>query len=108
MTEEPEEVLEQDRVAAPFRDEEACAKWRSNSSMVTPPASTGTTRISRKAVTSQVQQNIGMSIRPMPGARMLNRVTMMLIEASTEEMPSRWMAKIRKSIDMPTCSESGG
>ena len=83
-------------------------KWRSNSSMVTPPASTGTTRISRKAVTSQVQTKIGISISFMPGARMLKMVTMMLMEASTEEMPRRWMAKIRKSMDMPTWMDSGG
>ncbi len=39
---------------------------------------------------------------------MLKMVTMMLIDASTEEMPSRWMAKIRKSMDMPTWIDSGG
>ena len=57
---------------------------------------------------SQVHTNSGIFIRVMPGARMLSRVTMMLIEASTEEMPSRWMAKIRKSMDIPTCTDSGG
>ena len=68
----------------------------------------GTTRISRNAVTNQAQQKIGILNIVMPGARMFRMVTMMLIEASTDEMPSRWMAKIRKSIDMPTCTDSGG
>jgi hypothetical protein len=46
-------------------------KWRSVSSMVTPPASTGRVMISSTAVTSQPQQKRGIFISVMPGARML-------------------------------------
>ena len=54
---------------------------------MTAPARTGITMISRNAVISQVQTNMGIFIRVMPGALMLKMVTMMLIAPSTEEIP---------------------
>ena len=75
--------------------------------MVTAPASTGMVAISRKAVISQPQANSGSFIMVMPGARMLKMVTMMLMEPMTEEIPSRWMAKMAKSTPMPPCTDSG-
>src|ERR1700682_449687 len=60
-------------------------KWRSNSTIVTAPASTGMTAISRNAVMSQVHANIGNFISVMPGARMLSTVTMILIAPMIEE-----------------------
>ncbi len=75
--------------------------------MVTAPASTGIVAISRKAVISQPQANSGIFISVMPGARMLKMVTMTLIEPITEEIPSRWTAKIAKSTPMPPCTDSG-
>ena len=62
--------------------------------MVTAPASTGITAISRNAVISQVQQNIGIFSKSTPGARMLRMVAMMLIAPMIELMPIMWMAKI--------------
>ena len=56
---------------------------------------------------SQVQQNIGIFISVIPGARMLRIVVMMLIDPMIELMPSRWIAKIVKSIPMPCCTVSG-
>ena len=78
------------------------------SSMVTPPASTGMTAISRKAVISQVQTNSGIFIRVMPGARMLRMVVITLIAPMIEDMPIRWMAKITNGRASPVCSVSGG
>ena len=67
--------------------------------MVTAPASTGMTAISRKAVISQVQTNSGIFISVMPGARMLRIVTMMLIAPMIEETPIRCTAKIEESVN---------
>ena len=57
--------------------------------MVTAPASTGMTAISRYAVISQDQQNSGIFSRFMPGARMFMMVTMTLIAPMIEEAPIR-------------------
>src|SRR3954468_10876969 len=83
-------------------------KWRSVSSMVTAPASTGITAISRYAVISQVQQNSGSFISVIPGARRLRMVVMMLIEPMIDDAPMMWMAKIVMSMPMPFWMESGG
>src|SRR3990172_10993944 len=76
--------------------------------MVTPPASTGMMSISRNAVTSQAQQNMGILNMSMPGARSFKMVTMMLIEARMEEIPRICTVKMRKSMAIPTSTESGG
>ena len=55
--------------------------------MVTTPASTGITAISRKAVISQVQTNSGIFIRVMPGARKLRMVAITLMAPMIELMP---------------------
>ena len=60
-------------------------KWRSVSSIVTDPASTGMTAISRYAVINQVQTNSGIFISVMPGARMLRMVVMMLIDPMIDD-----------------------
>ncbi len=83
-------------------------KWRSKSSIVMAPASTGITAISRYAVMSHVQTNIGIFMSVMPGARMLRIVVMMLIEPMIDEAPSMWIARIVMSIDMPCWIDSGG
>ncbi len=67
------------------------------SSIVTAPASTGITAISRNAVISQAQQKIGIFSRSMPGARMLSTVAMMLIAPMIELMPATWMANTLKA-----------
>jgi len=68
------------------------------SSMVTAPASTGITAISRNAVISQVQQKIGIFSRSMPGARMFNTVAMMLIAPMIELMPIMWIARMVNAV----------
>src|SRR5690606_22435432 len=78
------------------------------SSMVTAPASTGITAISRKAVISHDHTNTGIFSRSTPGARRLRMVAMMLIAPMMELMPIRWMAKIEKATLEPPCSDSGG
>ncbi|MNQ49512.1 hypothetical protein D3C85_634250 [compost metagenome] len=64
--------------------------------MVTQPASTGITAISRKAVISQVQTNSGIFIRVMPGARRLRMVATTLIAPIIELIPIRCTAKMKK------------
>ena len=56
---------------------------------------------------SQVQQNSGIFISVMPGARMFRIVTMMLIEPMIELAPRMCIAKMAASIDGPICSVSG-
>ena len=56
---------------------------------------------------SQVQQNSGIFISVMPGARMFRMVTMMLIEPMIELAPRMCIAKMPASIDGPICSVSG-
>ena len=56
---------------------------------------------------SQVQENIGIFISVMPGARMFRMVTMMLIEPMMEEAPRMCMAKMPASIEGPICRVSG-
>ena len=84
------------------------SKNLSVSSIVTAPASTGITAISRKAVMSQVQTKIGIFSRSTPGARMLRMVAMTLIAPMIELMPIRWIAKMVNAVLLPPCSDSGG
>ena len=51
--------------------------------------------------------NIGICIRPMPGARRLRMVVMMLIAPMIELMPRMWMAKMVMSMPMPIWVDSG-
>ena len=78
------------------------------SSIVTAPANTGITAISRYAVISQDHENSGILSSVMPGARMFMIVTMMLIAPMIEEAPIRWIAKIASGNASPVCSTSGG
>ena len=64
VTKEPEDVLEQRPGHHDQRAEERrVPKWRSVRVMVTAPSQHGMTAISRYAVISQVQQNIGICHR---------------------------------------------
>jgi hypothetical protein len=58
-------------------------------------------------VISQVQQNSGICMSFMPGARMFRIVTMMLIEPMIELAPMMCRAKIAMSMLGPICSVSG-
>ena len=57
---------------------------------------------------SQVQQNSGIFISVIPGARRLRIVVMMLIEPMIDDAPMMWTAKIVRSMPMPACTVSGG
>ena len=83
-------------------------KWRSVSSIVTAPASTGITAISRYAVISHVHTKSGIFIIVIPGARMFRMVVMMLIEPMIDDAPMMCTAKIVRSMPMPVCTDSGG
>ncbi len=69
--------------------------------------SAGNTAISRNEVISQLQTKSGSFIIVMPGARKLKMVTTILIEAISDEAPSRKIAKMAKSTPGPPCTESG-
>src|SRR5690606_7218284 len=56
---------------------------------------------------SQVQQNRGIFISVMPGARMFRMVTMMLIAPMMDEAPRMCTAKMAKSMPGPICSDRG-
>src|SRR2546430_8285855 len=75
--------------------------------MVTAPASTGITAISRYAVISQVHTNSGRRSSVRAGARMFMMVTMTLMAPRIEEAPIRWMEKISIGKEAPGCSTSG-
>ena len=75
---------------------------------MTAPASTGITARSRYAVMSHDQQNSGIFIIVMPGARRFRIVVMMLIDPMIDDAPMMWIAKIVRSIPMPACTVSGG
>src|SRR3546814_11018197 len=64
------------------------------SSIVTAPASTGITAISRNAVISQLQLNSGIFSRYMPGARMLSTVAMTLIAPLIEILQIMYTGKV--------------
>ena len=66
--------------------------------MVTAPAKTGITIISRNAVINQVQTNSGIFINVMPGVRKLKIVTMTLIAPSTYETPIMCTPRMKKSV----------
>ena len=53
------------------------------------PASTGSARTSRKAVTRTAQTKSGIRWSVMPGARMLKMVVMKLIAPRMEDAPAR-------------------
>ena len=56
---------------------------------------------------NHVQQNSGIFISVMPGARMLRMVTTMLIEPMIELAPRMCIAKMPASIEGPICSVKG-
>ena len=76
--------------------------------MVTAPASTGITAMSRKAVINHDHEKIGIFSRSMPGARILRMVAMMLIAPMIELMPIMWMARMTKAMLFPPCRDNGG
>ena len=71
----------------------------SNNIMVTAPASTGITAISKYAVINQVQTNIGIFISVMPGARIFRIVAMMLMLPMIDDAPMMCTAKIKNVTD---------
>ncbi len=79
--------------------------------MVSAPASTGSDRRSRNAVTSTDHGNSGMRNIVMPGARMLKIVAMKLIEPMIDDAPARCIDKMTKSAagpGVPTLLDIGG
>src|SRR5260363_6654 len=107
MPEKPENMLIQHRVPAARRVEKEVPKWRSNSSIVTAPASTGITASSRKAVTRPGHANNGLFLQLLPGARIFKMVTTILIAPIIDDAPMIWIAKISKSIPGPIWVDKG-
>ena len=61
---------------------------RSKNSSIRATVITGNASTSRMAVTSVIQVNRGILIRPIPGARIFKIVTMKLKDAASDAMPS--------------------
>ena len=76
-------------------------KLRSVSSIVIAPASTGSDKSSRNAVTRIDQTNSGILCSVMPGARMLKIVVMKLIAPMIDDAPAKCSEKIAMSIAGP-------
>ena len=76
-------------------------KWRSVSSMVMAPASTGSDSSSRNTVTRIDHTNSGILCRVMPGARMLKMVVMKLMAPRIEDAPAMCSEKIARSMAGP-------
>ena len=76
-------------------------KLRSVSSIVIAPASTGSDKSNRKAVTRIDHTKSGIRCSVIPGARMLKIVVMKLIAPMIDDAPARWIAKIAMSIEGP-------
>ena len=76
-------------------------------SMTSAAASTGVASSWSRAVTSIVQQKIGMRNIVIPGARMRNIVTRKLAAPIVEDMPSTTTARIHMSMPTPVCWASG-
>src|SRR5690625_3557666 len=76
--------------------------------MVTAPASTGSTPMSKKAVISQPQTNMGMRSSDMPGARMLRMVARILMAPIMDDSPIRGTEKMAKATLVPFCRDRGG
>ena len=69
---------------------------------------TGSEKSSSTAVTSVVQQNMGMRSRPMPGARILKMVTMKLMAPKMELKPRTTRPSSSRSTPVAcTSTESG-
>ena len=83
----------------PVASKNAVPKFRSVSIMVTAPAKTGIAPISKKEVINQVQTKSGISISLISGAFILRTVAIILIAPMIEEKPSKWTAKIKKSVE---------
>jgi len=86
-------------------------KFLSVSSIVIPPASTGTDNNKRKAVTKMDQTNSGIRLKVMPPIRIFRIVEIKLIAPNIEEIPAKCRLKIAKSTAGPECEvmlESGG
>jgi hypothetical protein len=73
-------------------------KFRSVRSIVSPPANTGTAKISITAVTAdaQINKTIWDALKP---TRALTIVAKKLIEAIMEEAPATWREKMARSIE---------
>lgn len=77
--------------------------FRSVSSIVIAPASTGRDRTSRTAVIFTLHTNRGIRSKTIPLARILIIVVMKLIEARIDDTPARCSEKIVMSTDGPEC-----
>ena len=83
----------------PAASKKAVPKFLSVSIIVTAPARTGIAPINKKEVINQVQTKRGMSISLISGAFILRTVAIILIAPMIDEKPSKWIAKIKKSVE---------
>lgn len=76
-------------------------KFRSVSSIVIAPASTGRDSSRRMAVIITDHTNSGMESRFIDSGRMFKIVVMKLMAPRIEDAPARWSLKIARSTEIP-------
>ena len=95
----------------PAGSKKVVLKFRSVSSIVMPPASTGRASTNKKAVNSIAHMNRGVRYIVMPFVRMFSIVVRKFMELSMEDIPARCSLNITRSTPPPECVwmfDSGG
>src|SRR5664279_4301649 len=105
MTEEPEQVLKQDRITAAFGTEKRRSKIAIGKEHSIAPASTGSDNNNKNAVTRTDHANSGILCRVIPGARILKMVVMKLIAPRIDDAPAMCIDRITKSTAGPGCPD---
>ena len=85
----------------PAASKKLVPKNLSVSTMVTAPAKTGITAISKNAVINHVHTNSGIFIQVIPGARILKMVTITLIAPIMDEIPIMCTENTNKPVESP-------
>lgn len=85
----------------PLGSKNVVLKFRSVSSMVIAPASTGKARSSNIVVIRILQANSGMCSEFMPCGRILMIVTMKLSDLRMDDAPAKWSLRMARSTDGP-------
>ena len=96
MAKEPEQMQEQNWIAAPSGIKKVVPKFLSVNNMVIAPANTGTASNSKKAVINIAHANNGILCRVMPGVRILKIVVIKLAAPRIEDTPAKCRDKNRQ------------
>src|SRR5580698_7328745 len=82
--------------------------WRSMKSAASAAANAVVATISSGAVANCAQQNSGMRVNVMPGARILSNVTRKFMPVSVELTPTKKIAAAHIDVPAAPCNDTGG